>query len=215
MQWTIDAAGARDLDRRITESGVEEFCLMMRASKVATDHLLLSKPTSVVCLAGSGNNGGDAYGVAGHLLLSGIPTTVVALAEPRGAAQKARGFYQDLGGKVLSDLDQVSDADWIVDGVLGTGCNRAPEGIISVAICWICARRVAGSSVLSLDLPSGLNASTGLAYRPSVVADLTVSFLAPKTGLLTGDGPSLCGRIQFETLKPWDVGDYEPHTRLI
>ena len=62
MQWTIDAAGARDLDRRITESGVEEFCLMMRASKAATDHLLRSKPTSVVCLAGSGNNGGDAYG---------------------------------------------------------------------------------------------------------------------------------------------------------
>ena len=72
MQWTIDAAGARDLDRRISESGVEEFCLMMRASKVATDHLLRSKPTSVVCLAGSGNNGGDAYGVAAHLLLTPV-----------------------------------------------------------------------------------------------------------------------------------------------
>jgi len=215
MQWTIDAAGARDLDRRITESGVEEFCLMMRASKVATDHLLRNKPTSVVCLAGSGNNGGDAYGVAAYLLLSGMPTTVVALAEPKGAALKARGFYRDLGGKVLSDLEQVSGTDWIVDGVLGTGCNRAPEGIISVAISWICARRVAGSSVLSLDLPSGLNASTGLAYQPSVMADLTVSFLAPKTGLLTGDGPSHCGQIQLETLKPWDVGDHEYHTRLI
>ena len=88
---------------------------------------------------GSGNNGGDAYGVAAHLLLSGIPTTVVALAEPKGLHKKARGFYQDLGGKVFSDLDQVSDTDWIVDGVLGTGCNRAPEGIISVAISWICA----------------------------------------------------------------------------
>ena len=94
MQWTIDATGARDLDRRITESGVGEFCLMMRASKVAADHLLRNKPTSVVCLAGSGNNGGDAYGVAAHLLLSGIPTTVVALKEPKGAAKRARGFCQ-------------------------------------------------------------------------------------------------------------------------
>ncbi|HBX27078.1 MAG TPA: hypothetical protein DEF72_06565 [Gammaproteobacteria bacterium] len=215
MKWTLDTAGARDLDRRIIESGVEEFCLMMRASRVAADHLLRNEPTSVVCLAGSGNNGGDAYGVAAHLLLAGIPTTVIALAEPKGIAQKAQDFYRDLGGPVYSDLDQVSGADWIVDGVLGTGCNRAPEGIVLDAISWICNKRVAGSSVLSLDLPSGLNASTGVAYHPSVAADLTVSFLALKTGLLTGDGPSLCGQIRFESLKPWDVGDCKYHTRII
>ncbi|MBU24890.1 MAG: hypothetical protein CMD99_02550 [Gammaproteobacteria bacterium] len=215
MQWTLDTAGARALDQRITESGIEEFCLMMRASRVAADHLLSNEPTSVVCLAGPGNNGGDAYGVAAHLLLSGIPTLVVAVAEPKGAAQKAQGFYRDLGGTLCSDLDQVSSTDWIVDGVLGTGCDRAPEGNISVAISWICARRVTGSSVLALDIPSGLNASTGVAYQPSVAADLTVSFLAPKTGLLTGDGPSLCGQIQCESLKPWDVSEYDYHTRLI
>ena len=70
---------------------------MMRASKVATDHLLRSKPTSVVCLAGSGNNGGDAYGVAAYLLLSGIPTTVVALAEPKGTAQRREVSIKTLG----------------------------------------------------------------------------------------------------------------------
>ncbi|MDC0379172.1 NAD(P)H-hydrate dehydratase [Litorivicinus sp.] len=215
MDETFDAQGARVLDRQIIASGVSGFCLMIRAAKAACDRLLHEHPQSVICLAGPGNNGGDAYGVAGLLVLAGIPTQLVALTTPTGDALKARHFFEDVGGEVLDTVTALNAADWVVDGLLGTGCDRPPEGAIASAIHWIHTQRAEGALVMSLDVPSGLNASTGQAYHPSIEADMTLTFLALKTGLLTGEGPSMSGEVCFDALKPWSVEILAPHTRLI
>lgn len=215
MSGTLDSKASRSLDRRIIASGISGYCLMLRAARAAFERLMQEQPKSVTCVAGPGNNGGDAYGVAAFLRLAGVPTTVISIGSPTGDAQKARGLYQDLGGSVLEQLPDSKSSDWVVDGILGTGCDRPPEGRIREAIAWVNSERKLGARVLALDVPSGLNASTGEAYDPVVAADITVTFLAQKTGTLTGEGPAYSGEIRLETLEPWDVEPEPLHTRLV
>ncbi len=215
MSGTLDSNASRSLDRRIIESGISGYCLMLRAAQAAFERLMKEQPASVICVAGPGNNGGDAYGVAAFLILSGVPVSVVSLANSKGDALKARTLYEDLGGSVLSQLPETDQSDWIVDGILGTGCDRPPDGAIGDAIRWINRNRSSGSRVLSLDVPSGLNASTGEAFDPIVSADITLTFLAQKTGNLTGEGPAFAGSVELEMLEPWDVDPEPLHTRLV
>jgi len=83
-------------------------------------------------------------------------------------------------------------ADLVLDAVFGTGLNRAPEGRFAE---WIEAINASGLRVVAVDVPSGLDSDTGVAYSPCVRADVTVTFTLPKAGLLTGDGPRVCGDI--------------------
>jgi NAD(P)H-hydrate epimerase len=91
--------------------------------------------------------------------------------------------------------------DLVVDALLGIGQSRPPDGPIAAAIEAIIAARggcnCAGNPwpVLALDVPTGLCSDTGLAYRPAMRADVTVTFGLPKIGLMTGDGPALAGEV--------------------
>jgi NAD(P)H-hydrate epimerase len=151
---------------------------------------------SILC--GKGNNGGDGYWVAVLAKRLGIPVQLIALApkeELRGDARDARE-QAIAAGMSLED----SDADFrypvIVDALLGTGGHGAPRPSYAQAITRI---NEAQAFVLSLDLPSGLNADTGAAQL-AVQADATVSFIARKVGLFTGRGPALCGQRFFSDL---------------
>ena len=126
MSGTLDSKASRSLDRRIIASGISGYCLMLRAARAAFERLMQEQPKSVTCVAGPGNNGGDAYGVAAFLRLAGVPTTVISIGSPTGDAQRARGLCQDLGGSVLEQLPDSKSSDWVVDGILGTGCDRPP-----------------------------------------------------------------------------------------
>lgn len=80
----------------------------------------------------------------------------------------------------------------MVDAIFGTGISRAPEGRFSD---WIEAINGSGARVIAVDVPSGLDSDTGVAYAPTVRADLTVTLGLPKPGLTTADGPRLCGEV--------------------
>jgi NAD(P)H-hydrate epimerase len=80
----------------------------------------------------------------------------------------------------------------VVDAIFGTGISRAPEGRFSE---WIETINASGARIVAVDLPSGLDSDTGVAYAPTVRADLTVTLGLPKPGLLSADGPRLCGDV--------------------
>ena len=80
----------------------------------------------------------------------------------------------------------------MVDAIFGTGLSRAPEGPFAA---WIEAINASGLKVLALDIPSGLDADTGVAYAPCVRAEITVTLGLPKVGLLQGDGPGVAGEV--------------------
>lgn len=198
----------RALDRRaIDEFGIAGFVLMHRAGVAAFRHLRArwpdAKRITVVC--GAGNNAGDGYVVAGVAAAAGIGAQVVQVGDPArvsGDAGKALEFAREqLGDPALAaeapDSWQV-DGDVVVDALLGTGVRGEVRPGFRRAIDRVNA---SGVPVLALDLPSGIDADTGAALTPAPVrADVTVTFVAPKLGLVTGAGVDYVGEVRLETL---------------
>jgi len=148
-----------------------------------------------VVIAGPGNNGGDGLIAARHLAARGWRVDLRLIgAEPRPGTDAAHALdgARAAGLTPLTDLAPLPhDADLVIDALLGLGANRAPDGAFVEAIQAIAALRSAGALVLSVDLPSGLDARTGQPLGADVVeADHTLTFLTLKTGLFTGEAPA-------------------------
>jgi NAD(P)H-hydrate epimerase len=191
----------RGIDARAAgEFGMPTLVLMENAGRGAAD-LLRERagaakgpdPVRVLVLCGPGNNGGDGGVVARHLDLWGFAVRVVWFADPgalRGdaavqwAVLDRSGFDQrawdDDPATNPGRLDALlAGADWVVDGLLGTGLTRPVEGALRAAIE---AVNRSGKPVLALDLPSGLDADQGVPLGVAVRARVTATFVAPKLG---------------------------------
>lgn len=158
---------------------------------------------SVVVLAGPGNNGGDGFVVARHLLGRGATVRVVAFSTAESSSASCRvmrAAFEAIGGEVR-ELDATSDeerdalfgaADFIVDALWGTGLRRPLEGAAKRLVESVNA---SGARVVALDVPSGLDADTGEVLGVAVRAEHTVTFAHLKRGLFTTRGHELSGRI--------------------
>jgi hydroxyethylthiazole kinase-like uncharacterized protein yjeF len=148
-------------------------------------------PTAMVC--GIGNNAGDGLAAARHLHRWGRLASVscVDAGRLRDSAARERDALIKLGIDVSREL-RLDGVEFVVDALFGTGLSRAPEGKFAA---WIDAINSAGSRVIAIDVPSGLDADTGVAYAPTVRAHTTVTLGLAKPGLLTRDGPGLAGDV--------------------
>jgi hydroxyethylthiazole kinase-like uncharacterized protein yjeF len=190
------ASQVRRVDRAAIERcGIPGIELMQRAAAAAFDALRRHWPQArrILLLAGEGNNGGDAF-VLGHLALqAGFTVDAVALsANSRGEASQARAEFIRSGGQVCiaETAAALADADVCVDGLFGTGLARPLDGAAAALVERVNAH---AGRVLALDLPSGLDADSGMRNGPCVRADLTVSFVGWKRGLFTADAADVCG----------------------
>ena len=107
------------------------------------------------------------------------------------------------GGEIVvtREIPAAISADWIVDGLFGIGLKRPLQGVYSDAARAIATARANGTTVLALDVPSGIDADTGaLVGDVAVVADHTVAFLALRPGLLTGPAVDYVGAVHCEPL---------------
>ena len=198
------AEAVRRIDRTaIDDCGIAGFELMRRAADAVFATLRRRWPDArrIAVLAGRGNNGGDALLVGGLALQHGLDVDAFAAADaPSGDAARARDSFLEAGGRIarFADADFVG-ADVIVDGVFGTGLARTVEGESAAVI-----RRAneSGVPVLAVDIPSGLSSDTGAALGTAIRADATVSLVAWKRGLFTGDAADCVGARE---LAPLDV----------
>jgi ADP-dependent NAD(P)H-hydrate dehydratase / NAD(P)H-hydrate epimerase len=122
---------------------------------------------------------------------AGKDVLVVALSPPGQPGTNARDAYDALvtaGVSIAFEMPKVGvfKSDWVIDGIFGIGLNRAPSEGYAGVVERINKMRTRGTRVLSLDVPSGIDALTGEAFFPAVVADVTLTFLAHKPGLWTG-----------------------------
>lgn len=199
------------LDQRfINEFDVSGQRLMERAARAAYAELAerWPMPGRLVAFCGTGNNGGDAALIAVLARQGGWDVELIApndLATAEGDAAHAFKLYREAGGAVSSFDDEPITADLVIDGLLGTGVNREVEGTMARAIARINEAAERGIGVLAVDIPSGLDASTGRRRGHAVRADLTVTFIGLKLGLLTGDGPAYCGVLAFDDLGATDA----------
>jgi len=147
--------------------------------------------TVVAC--GVGNNAGDGLAAARHLHRWGRLASVACVDQGRlrGPAQQELHALRKLGIDVTGTL-LFEGAEVVLDAIFGTGISRAPEGNFAA---WIEAINSSGARVVSVDVPSGLDADSGVAYAPSVQAHTTVTLGLPKAGLSLADGPRLAGEV--------------------
>jgi NAD(P)H-hydrate epimerase len=192
----------RSIDGRAErELGLSTLVLMENAGRGAAAWLRdrggVSSSARVLIVCGPGNNGGDGGVVARHLDAWGVSVRVAWFARAgqiRGDAAVQRDvlarsgieqtFEEDAGaGSGSGGIDRldalISEADWVVDALLGTGLTRPVEGTLHATIS---ALNRSGKPILALDLPSGLDADSGRPLGVAVRARATATFVAPKRG---------------------------------
>jgi NAD(P)H-hydrate epimerase len=203
----------RELDRiAIEEFNIPGFTLMQRAAQAAFSELQQSwsHANHAIVLAGAGNNGGDGYLIAALALAENIKVKVIQFGDHStltGDAKKAHDFYIESGGLCVTfDKDEFIECDVIVDALLGTGLKRPVTGDYAAAIELVndLASNMSSRNaahVLSVDIPSGLDANSGCPLGIAIKADVTVTFVGMKLGLFTAAGREYSGRIVFNHLK--------------
>ena len=205
----LTAAQMQAVDRQtIDEIGIPGVVLMENAGRGVADEILLrfasaDSPRALI-MAGKGNNGGDGYVIARHLLDYGWTVQLLVLAERdaiKGDAAVHLRALENCEGHVdfvadeealLGALAGVGDLTVLVDALFGTGLTKPVQGVNLKAIEWLNQQ---SSPVVAVDIPSGIDASTGRVLGVAVSATLTVSFAFPKIGQVSYPGAGLVGEL--------------------
>lgn len=195
--WVVSASESAERDRAAIERGTPSRVLMQRAGTAAAEQIALRYAErlgqGVVVFTGPGNNGGDGWVVAGTLSRMGVGVTVVEVAKANAGKSPDAIAEREAAVASVQLADSAGDgAAIVVDALLGTGFEGEPRGKIAVAITTINELHVLGARVAALDVPSGLDATTG-EHSTCVVADLTLSFGGVKRGALLAR--DRCGEI--------------------
>jgi NAD(P)H-hydrate epimerase len=197
LEPLFDAPGMRATDAwAIHDRGVPSLDLMESAGReLAAIAAALAPSGAVVVVAGKGNNGGDGFAAARHLREAGRSVEVFVAGDPDEVAGDARVNLDRLSGERARQLDGAlpGDVALVVDALLGTGASGAPHGAIAAAIGAI---RASGADVLSADVPSGVDASSGAVAGIAVSANVTATFHAGKPGLWIEPGRSHAGAVE-------------------
>lgn len=213
---------SRELDRLCAvRYGLSTLVLMENASVSVADAAMElakgRKGAPVLVVAGTGNNGGDALGAARHLsnrgaavsilLIGGAskrtPETATQLRTCRrmqlpvasARAKLAPGLAQALQRLAPAAGTKRSGPLIVVDGLFGTGLSRNVVGAARDAILAMNGLRQAGAKIVSIDLPSGMNGESGEPMGACVHAELTVTFVGLKSGMLAPETSRALGRV--------------------
>ncbi|HVF39732.1 MAG TPA: NAD(P)H-hydrate dehydratase [Gemmatimonadaceae bacterium] len=191
------AAEAMAWERATIESGTPATELMNRAGIRAADEIATRLPgraaRGVVVMTGPGNNGGDGWVIARSLAEKQIPVRVVEVSPARtGDAISARATASRTGVPTDELVSNPIREAVVVDALLGTGSSGAPKGRISEGVRAINRAANDGATVVAVDLPTGLDATTG-AHNECVNAHMSIAFGTVKRGhLISRD---MCGAI--------------------
>ena len=184
----VTAEQMREVDRiAIEETGPNLLQMMENAGRnlatLAIDLLGTGwREARIVVLAGSGGNGGGGICAGRHLANHGANVTLT-LADPTALGEVPRWqktVYENSGATVSDDVEKLRP-DLIIDALIGYGLRSAPSGRFADLIGWTNA---SGGRILALDIPSGLDATTGAARGELMQATWTLTLALPKTGLL-------------------------------
>ena len=203
----LNATQMRNADQiTVDEIGIPSRVLMESAGRAVVANLeslfsdLASRSVAIIC--GKGSNGGDALVVARLLHDLDIDVSVFLIGQVADVAGDARAnleAFGRLGGTVVEidneqawdlHVSEVSTCDLVVDGLFGTGLRGPLRGMLETVIADI---NGSGLPILSIDLPSGLDANTHDIIGPAIRATLTVGLAAPKIPLVLPPGEALAG----------------------
>ena len=225
MKPVLSCDEVRALEDIIDAAGTSKAELMELAGEFAAEQVLKLKPKRVLVLVGFGNNGGDGWVAADILSQKGLDVDVVSPLEPdeissslaRHVARRTAGRDVNVvvGPSRTELADLIARADVVLDAILGTGFHGALRPPFSI---WISTLNDLAPRVISVDVPSGLDAQTGRVEDDCVRATATATMIAPKIGLYSADGPEyageiICGRLydKFDEV----IGDVEHAAEIV
>lgn len=212
-------------DRLAVAAGIAYLTLMENAGRAVAEEAARMVPAGarIAVICGPGNNGGDGFVAARYLrdwgfrVRVGCLVPVAALTGDAAAmARRFAGPVEDLaapgapppavGGTASAPPDLLASCDLVVDALFGAGLNRDLTGAAAGLVAAIAAVRDAGAGptpraspprvrVLAIDVPSGINGTTGAAHGGAVTADRTVTFFRRKPGHLLLPGRRHCGEV--------------------
>lgn len=195
----LTAAQAKALDKNALEKfGISTLVLMENAGRVINAEalkILRNKPSKVAIFCGTGNNGGDGFCAARHLLTAGIKPEVYLTGRVEDVKKEAKinlEIWLNLKQNIRPIKNKIRGYDLIIDALLGVGLKGQVRPAYREAIDRI---NLAKAYVLSVDIPSGLDATTGKVLGGCIKADKTVTFVAKKRGMVYGQGRKYCGKI--------------------
>jgi len=193
----------RELDRiAIEDFGILGIVLMKRAGQATFNSLLKNYPSakSITIICGTGNNGGDGYIIAMLAFNAKLNVKLIQLGKIeaiKGDALSARNAYLKTGAESLEFDGSLLDVDIVIDAIFGTGLDRDVQDDWATTIDEV---NKSSAMVISVDCPSGLNSDTGRVLGTAVNADLTVTYIGMKCGLLTGQARDYVGKLEFYDL---------------
>ncbi|MFC1494418.1 NAD(P)H-hydrate dehydratase [Thermodesulfobacteriota bacterium] len=205
----VTASEMREMDSlAIEEMGIPGTVLMENAARGAArvfmDHFDPPGGSSIIMLCGRGNNGGDGYVMARYLHEREMSVRVAILGNMSSISGDALVNLEILK-RINVEINEITDdekwesfsdgiktTDFIIDALLGTGLNSPVRGIFKRVIDDVNA---SGKPVMSIDIPSGLNADNGKVMGTAVKADITVTFGFAKPGLVVYPGADYTGHL--------------------
>lgn len=209
MEWLVQAEQMKKMDQyAIRELGIPSLVLMERASLSVLDEIeragFVTGAVLVIC--GSGNNGGDGFAIARLLYEKEIAVTVGFAGKESSMTEETarqKSICLKMGIQVIRLYDETNQKisfselgdhkyTLIVDALLGIGLSRTITGAYEELIDWI---NLADCPVVAVDIPSGVNASSGAICGIAVKADLTVTFACKKVGQILYPGTAYCGKL--------------------
>lgn len=207
----LPPAAIRELDRRAIEDyGIPGIVLMENAGRGCADKICeLDIDGPVVICCGKGNNGGDGFVIARHLELREVPVEVLLFADPANLRGDALVNYEIVRraqiALTICDDQKSPEPVWLtsviaklqasgllVDALLGTGTTGEPRFPLNLVIDAINA---AQKPKIAIDLPSGLDAATGVPSASTIRATQTLTFVAQKTGFANPAAKECLGQV--------------------
>ena len=198
MEYIATAAEAKEIDQfSINEIGIPSCVLMERAALQLTSCIekrAAKKKDSILVVCGMGNNGGDGVAAARMLYEKGYRVTLLYIGNKEKASEemKTQITIAEKIGILEGTKESLSEYTIIVDAIFGIGLTREVKGEYAEWIAWINAQN---AYVISVDIPSGIDATTGKVWGIAVKADDTVTFGVNKRGLLLFPGASYAGNV--------------------
>ena len=205
MNYIIDGRTMKAADHYTIETiGIPSLVLMERAALQVVETVKKEKIdiTRSLIVCGSGNNGGDGIAVGRLLLEKGAKVTVVLAGNPDHCTEEAKEqirIFQAIGGTVEREIPQESYTA-VFDALFGIGLSRKVEGRYAGILERMNEMEAAKVAV---DIPSGIDSSTGEVLGTAFQADLTVTFAYLKTGMALFPGALYAGNVQVR-----DIGIY-------
>ncbi|AEB06325.1 carbohydrate kinase, YjeF related protein [Coriobacterium glomerans PW2] len=202
MKPVLSCEEVARLEDLIEKAGTSKAELMEFAGEFAASIVAKANPKHVLVLTGFGNNGGDGWVAADILTHKGVAVDVVSPVEPdeipaalarhvaRRTAEREVSLHVGPSRDELVDL--IKSSDVVVDAILGTGFHGKLRPPFSI---WISTVNELASSVVSIDVPSGLNAETGIVEDDCIRATQTATMLTPKIGMYSAEGPEFVGEL--------------------